>query len=695
MKRQHSLLTKEQIQAEREEKLRSKKTVYDTTRLALVYSRQSTKDQPVHNKEAALMQSDDLVAYAVQYGWAEERIVLFIENELDKWGRKLAKPRAASGRLDINLRPGLREVERLIEEDKAGAVFVRDVSRLFRDADMVSPPQFARTCKQHHVVILTYDQEFDFNATSRDDLKDFLEEAQDAADFLKFQRRTLHRARERKGMRGEFAGHAIPTGFMLDDKRRAYVPNPLWAPVVAELTRRFCELDADLGALHNEIRGRAIFPVLPDDIRARIGRIQLRPVPGGFTIAGRASLRELLINPANVGHKVFQQRVVKLDAHPGIVEQADYAYALAHLGKVDLQGNVINRPRRTPRYTRGQRREGLLAGVRPDGRPVVTSSQGSVYVFQQAGYVTYIIKDNRELGKNPYSGSIALDVVDRAVSERLETILQMLSAHAEVETFLDGSPTLGARAMIEHVAALRRQVSGSLGKLDTTCAEIEKAISWKQREYEVARDLMSDTDIRNHFAALAQLRGRLDDLRDKQAQAAQVEQDALTVTSRLARAKDHWQTMTLEQRRSFIRLITQAVTLDALSDRWMKLGIVWSPVLAGEDAGDCVLFLRATGAGSNWTAEEDALLRELYPRAPRSDLLTALARRSWESCKSRARVLKVMRQTRDAGSFQLMETLALNDLAVIEAYGIAEQEIAAGVTVFWRKESAVRQEGAR
>ncbi len=192
------LLSKEQIQAEREAKIRMKQTRLDTTRLALVYSRQSTKDQPIRNKEAALMQRDDLIEYAVvSYHWPEDRVILFIENELDKFGNKLAKPRAASGRLDKNLRPGLLEVERLVMDDKAGAIFVRDISRLFRDEDMINPPQFAKTCKQHHVVIITYDQEFDFNATSREDLKDFLEEAQDAADFLKFQRRTLHRARER------------------------------------------------------------------------------------------------------------------------------------------------------------------------------------------------------------------------------------------------------------------------------------------------------------------------------------------------------------------------------------------------------------------------------------------------------------------------------------------------------------------
>src|SRR5258708_40157751 len=124
-KRQRHLMSQEELQREREEKIRTKQTRLDTTRLALVYGRQSTKDQPIRNKEAALMQRDDLIEYAVvSYHWPEDRVILFIENELDKWGNKLDKPRAASGRLDKNFRPGLREVERLIEADKAGAGFI-------------------------------------------------------------------------------------------------------------------------------------------------------------------------------------------------------------------------------------------------------------------------------------------------------------------------------------------------------------------------------------------------------------------------------------------------------------------------------------------------------------------------------------------------------------------------------------------
>src|SRR2546421_632601 len=126
------------------------------------------------------------MSYAMHtYAWPEPQIKLFIENMLDKYGNTLAEPRAASGTLDMIFRPGLSEVERFVKADKAGAIFVDGISRLFRDEDMIDAPRFAKACKDHDVVIVTYDQEFDFNATSRDDMKAFREEAEDAAEELK------------------------------------------------------------------------------------------------------------------------------------------------------------------------------------------------------------------------------------------------------------------------------------------------------------------------------------------------------------------------------------------------------------------------------------------------------------------------------------------------------------------------------
>src|SRR5437868_2949532 len=223
------LKTRAELKAEEEARKRARITDFDHKRLAIVYTRQSTVVQREKNKEAKEMQSIDLIDLAIsEYDVPEKNILPLDENLLDKQGNKLDKPRAASGRLDKNFRAGLRIAEELIEQDKVGAVFVRDVPRLFRDTERVNPPQFVALCKKHNVVIITPYKEFDFNATRRNDRRDFLKEADEGADYLESHQRMMLKAKECKGMRGDFGGHAVPTGLMLDEKRKGYLPNPYW-----------------------------------------------------------------------------------------------------------------------------------------------------------------------------------------------------------------------------------------------------------------------------------------------------------------------------------------------------------------------------------------------------------------------------------------------------------------------------------
>src|SRR5438270_11772080 len=94
------------------------------------------------------------------------------------------------------------------------------------------------------------------------------------------------------------------------------------------------------------LRGVPIFPDLSEEMAERVGRVRLRPVPGGYTVASRQSLAWMLINPANVGHKVYDGQIVRRNSHPAIVDKSDYDCARAHLARADLEGNKIVRPQR-------------------------------------------------------------------------------------------------------------------------------------------------------------------------------------------------------------------------------------------------------------------------------------------------------------------------------------------------------------
>ena len=158
--------------------------------------------------------------------------------------------------------------------------------------------------------------------------------------------------------------------------------------------------------------------------------------------------------------------------------------------------------------------------------------------------------------------------------------------------------------------------------------------------------------------------------------------------SRLTRAREEWGTMTLEQKQSFIRLITNNIRLDTLSGRWMKLTIEWSPLLAGENYTEFALFLRTLRATTRWTPEEKAIVREMFPQSPKSDILATLPHRSWVSIKLRATILHLKRP-KEKVARTVWDALSLEDCAVINDYGINQEWLEEGCTEYWGIEDTV------
>ena len=136
-----------------------------------IYGRQSTKEQVEKNHGAYLQQAVKLVDIGKELGFTgPDDIIVFIENK-----SKNGKWVNASGRLRIDQRPGLSALIELINKDVVKTVLVWSVDRLFRDEDMIQPPVFVKACKDHHVIVFTIDDYFDFNNKKRDDRRRFLE----------------------------------------------------------------------------------------------------------------------------------------------------------------------------------------------------------------------------------------------------------------------------------------------------------------------------------------------------------------------------------------------------------------------------------------------------------------------------------------------------------------------------------------
>ncbi len=206
-------LTAEEIAKERESLLNLSRLTLSTDKPLIIYARQSTKDQYIKHKESAMQQTKDLMALGAEYGWSENNIILYIENK-----QKDGTIKNASGTLRIDERPGLSAVTQRIETGKIAAIMVSDVSRLFRHEDMIQPAIFADLCKKKGVIIITQSHIFDFNKPEREDLKRFLNEAQEAAAYIrKHIKGVMLKNRDRKATRGEYMGHAVPAGLIPDE----------------------------------------------------------------------------------------------------------------------------------------------------------------------------------------------------------------------------------------------------------------------------------------------------------------------------------------------------------------------------------------------------------------------------------------------------------------------------------------------
>jgi hypothetical protein len=690
--------TQEELEQERQDILRylpGAQQQLPIDKLILIYGRQSTTKQFFGNKESAQEQAVDLLDHALLLGWPDHLRLLFIENKL-----KDGTIKNASGRLRIDERPGLSEVVALIKTGTVGAVLVRAVDRLFRDETLVGPTMFADLCRQHHVLILTKDELYNFNHPGRggDDYNAFILECMKAKDYIeKHIKGTMHKNRDRKALRGEFTGHAVPTGFMLDDNHLFYIPNPIWAPVMKNLLKRFKQLDANMAQFRREIVGYPVFPDLPEDIKKQVGRIQLTKVPGGYTVKSYDGLRMMVTNVALIGHIAYNGRIVKENAHEAIVDEADFWFCFNHLSPTTIDGTPI--PSSKIRRYNSHSNTALLQGKRKNGDAVITSTHGFVYVVPHGKNVDYVIRDKDRIQVNKDVACIRLETLDHIFLDRLlarlntfrETHQAFLTKQGEIKGELATGAVL-AYMMYQHAQAdgataedvpsyllqsMQTEEDVSLVSIPEALAVAKAKHVKLQREYDLTFDLMSDKEVRDNKEQRLKLTKDISDMEAKLEEEAASAQDIQDIGILLDDAYTVWPTLTLEKQRRFIRAATTSIRLDMLATGWLQLTINWSPFLCYDVFDVCYIWQQG-GAGKTWTDEEETILKAMYATAERNDILHALPTRSWTSISAHAYLFGLKRQVQ-RWSFDLPRVVSVEDQRIMETY-----DLDAGQNITWK-----------
>jgi hypothetical protein len=688
--------TSEELEQERLEALGLLPFKMPTGGLLLIYARQSTKGQTIKNRESAMQQTQDQLERATELGWPSDKRLLFIENQA-----KDGTVHNASGRLRIDEREGLSTVMIYIESGEASAVMARDVARFFRDEDLVGPVVFAKACKDHNVIVITDDYIYKFNdkKRGREDYKKFIQEAQAAADFLeKHVKGVMHKNKNRKALRGEFAGHGIPTGFMLDENRAHYLPNPYHAKPMKDLFKRFRALGGNVPALRREIVGKPYFPDLPPHILERTGPIYLTKVKGGWTIKSQPGLIGMLTNPAYIGHVAYNGRIVKKNAHPAIVDEDDFWYAYYRLAHFDFEGNPIEHPKGvTKRYQQANRKtiQALLSGLRNDGTPVVTttiSEKSGVYV----GDGMYRITDRSKIEVSCTRVSINVNRLDTIFSERLLYRMREVLENESSFFLNEESETLQLenRRREIHSELVKRldeteQLEGEkptlITQLKASIAETNAKIADKERKLDVAGNVMSDKDLQDTYAALKRLRLNLATMEKKLDQIAQEEGERQQAKKELPEIYAKWSSMNIEAKQRLIRVATSQITLDSILPGWLKLTIEWSPLLGGNLIDEAYIW-NPNGSDTAWSEEEKHILQEYYLTASRQQLLELLPRRSWIAINSKGRLSGIKRPWSKADLERSVksELISLVEWNFIQEYDLPAEELL-DKRVYWRE----------
>jgi len=391
------------------------------------------------------------------------------------------------------------------------------------------------------------------------------------------------------------------------------------------------------------------------------------------------------------GHLVFNGRIVRRDAHDAIVSPIDnWHYAFEHLATLDLDGNTIVRETKTIRYKSGKTVQrpvkavrytqqghsdntALLAGVRSNGKAVIDGVDGA-HVHVQLPHNTYLLRQLHEISASGYEASIVVKELDGIVEKRVLHWVGLVQKGHEVAKAIGVNVVHSSYSMMQAVDTTEKQapsgVSSIQGDLVLTNADLARV----ERALKTSQDVMDDTELRETYASKSRLLKRRAELEQAQDRAERIQREQAGAKDDIENASEMWAKWDLEKRRQFVRLVTDSITLENIADGWLRLTIVWSPLMgfvwpmeSNERQIDTAFVWRASG--SFWTDEEVHRLRENYPTVSRSDLLALFPTRSWIAIRRKASDKDIKRLVRD-GDCTVPASMSLSDVKLMSEYGL-------------------------
>ncbi len=292
-------------------------------RLAFVYQRLSSHEQVkrhIWSQEA----QNALVDLARDDGYPDE-LIYVEQRDLGISGTK--------GRED---RPGLAYLIQQIEVGLVETIYVVHISRLHRDQTLINALSLGELLKEHGVIIVT--PQMRLNLRDKMHMRMYRMEVERAADELELMAARLLGARDLKAKAGRYGGESLPTGYILDEKKK--LPNGEDNPNYhsyqihephAEIVRAMFERLTMPGMTPTQVarwcrRCGIVFPFFPPELDTPANRktfLNTKTNGSGWLVTvGR--MRSIARNPAYIGWRLWSGEVVDRDVFSPIVDEATF-----------------------------------------------------------------------------------------------------------------------------------------------------------------------------------------------------------------------------------------------------------------------------------------------------------------------------------------------------------------------------------
>lgn len=538
-------------------------------------------------------------AYLEQLGWDRAKIIMI---DMDA---------GVSGTTKIDEREGMKLLFGLITRGAIGAVACQDEDRLFRDVTQIQVNIFLEACKQNNVLVITPSMVYDFAHRTYGSFhaRQFRFKSEMAADYIEtVVLGRLYNAKRNLFLEGRWAGSAVPTGYMVDMRKkldngsknenwRKYEVFEPCAAIVREYFRLFLSYSGNLTKTLFHIREKGPYypnPALCVPPEGYQAPHRFKPNKYGYCPRTIGTLANMFTNALYIGHFTFKGEIIRWNNHPALIDEEIFFKAYNYLCETDLEGNEnpdYKPDRRSHRPSKEAKREAeypLLAGLIFSNWEGAWRTVGTQWRDQWKCYqYAFFVCDGVTI---PLWRKKA-ESVDKAITslmlERLELTFDQTKWESATESFNDGfdEEKRLKKAQLQQLQTVMENFVISLASLTTPqmVTAVEKRYQQAQAEYE-------------------RLQSELEAIKSQELNSQRIRK----LLSSFSDIVKNWKNMSDDEKRELCRIFINKIEATKTEAATIDIKIYW------QDGSDDTLHIsRFTSRGIQWLPQEVTRLVEL------------------------------------------------------------------------------------